>query len=492
MYSASATFLTKVKSNIRKFSWSGTITTSGGSTYTFDDDDIFSGNINRSICSQNLKIGTAYASTLSIELVLPGVSRYELYDGVIDISVSLDGALDVIPMGIFIISDASQTFDHISIKAYDYMIKLDDVNFNPSAHAYIKKPYEWLLDMCTACGVVLGSTSLEIESMPNGKRPTGYTDIVSDVKTWRDVLGYLGAYIGGFAYIGRDGKLYMGLYGSTSAETVPSSFRYTSQLSDFRTTYDGLYSVYKQDGLQEYVANTNTGGLVLDLGINPFLQFTSQTNRHDALQEIIDAWDGIYYVPYTSEMPLVPTYDPSDVLTFIDNQAGAYDLGAITEITYTIGGTMSVTCTGDNPRLAEAQDRFTKTIEGVSGEYDNTRNIGGKEFWILSTTNNTNSITVGSTEVQIAEIEWNQKTYVQDIEMLLTVDALLSATANVKIRMNVDDSEDYEMIAMESKSLKGERVFHCTNPQKITGEGTHTAKVFMTVTDVPLLVGDLE
>ena len=75
--------------------------------------------------------------------------------------------------------------------------------------------------------------------------------------------------------------------------------------------------------------------------------------------------------------------------------------------------------------------------------------------------------------------------------MLLTVDAVLSATANVEIRLNVDDSADYEMSVKESKSLIGERVFHCTNPQKVTGTGTHTAKVYMKVTDTPLLVGDL-
>ena len=151
---------------------------------------------------------------------------------------------------------------------------------------------------------------------------------------------------------------------------------------------------------------------------------------------------------------------------------------------------MRVSCSGDNPRLADAQDRFTKTIEGISNDYTNTRNIGGKDFWILSTTN-TDAITVSGTEIELTEIEWYQRTYVQDIEMLLTVDAVLSATANVVIRMNVDDDTDFEMLVTESKSLKGERVFHCTNPQKITGVGNHTAKVYMTVTDSALLVGDL-
>ena len=490
MYSASATFNTKIKSNTRSLNWSGTIT-ANGNTYTLSDDDLINGSITRSISSQNLSIGTAYAATLSLEFILPGVSRYELYNGTIEMSVSLDGASDVIPMGVYTISEALQTSDHITIKAYDNMILLDDVNISPEDMTLVQSPYVWLSQLCTACSVVLGSTSADIQALPNGSRKTGFADVVTDVKTWRDVLGYLATYLGAFAYIGRDGKLYLGTYTMTSVDTIPSSFRFSSELSDFRTTYDGIYGVYKNEGVQEYVPNTNTGGLVLDIGTNPFLQFSDETNRLNALGEIIDAWDGVYYVPYSSELPLVPTYDPGDVLTFIDNQASTYDYGAITEITYNIGGTMSVICSGDNPRLAQAQDRFSKTIAGLSAEYNNGQEVGGKDFWILHTTN-TGALTVGSTETQIAEIEYNQKTFGQEIEMVLTVDSVLSATAEVNIRLTVDDDTDLEMNVTESKSMLGERVFHCSNPQNVLGEGNHIVKAYMTVTDSPLLWSDIK
>ena len=219
-------------------------------------------------------------------------------------------------MGTFIITEALQSVGAIKITAFDSMIKFDDVNFTPAGNTNIQTPYAWLMDMCTACGVTLGNTSAEIQGLPNGNRKTGFADVMSDVSTWRDVLGYLASYLGSYAYIDRDGLLYLGKYGIISADTVPSSFRFTSSLSDFRTTYDGLYATYKDGGIQEYVSNSNTGGIVLDLGTNPFLQFTDQTNRLAALQEIIDAWDGVYYVPYSSDMPLIPIYDVGDILTF--------------------------------------------------------------------------------------------------------------------------------------------------------------------------------
>lgn len=495
MYSASATYLTILKSNIRKFAWSGSIVTVGGTTYLFDTDKdsvngkIVNGSIIRGISSQKLNIGTAYAGSLSLEVILPGVSRYELYGGTISLSCSLEGASDVVPMGIYTISEANQASDHISLKAYDDMLKFDAVNFSASLNRSIQTPYAWLNQMCAACGVTLGNTEAQIEGMANGRRKTGFADSVSDANTWRDVLSYLAAYLGGYAYIGRDGYLYIGHYESFSNDTIPATFRYSSKLSDFRTTYDGLYAIYKNDGVQEYVSNGNTGGLVLDLGTNPFLQFTNQANRLDALQEIINLWDGLYYVPYSADLPMAPIYDPGDILTFVDNQAGAYDIGAITEITYNIGGTISIKCAGDNPLLAAAQDRFTKTLEGLSSDYSTGQEVGTKTFWLLHTHDIANN-NIGSTKTLVAQIEFEQKTDVQRMGFMFDCDGDLSASAVIKVEMTVDDevvwTEEYT-----DRRLAGKIPFPHNMGQRITGKGTHIAKVYMTVTDSKLKWSEL-
>ena len=489
MYSASAEFLNLIKQKERTFIYSGSIVTVDETTYDFYGNDIRSGKVIHSICDNDkLEIGTVYASEFDCELMLD-VSRYELYNGAISLNIKLEGADDVIPMGTYIISEINQTLDKLNIKAYDDMIKFSGVKFIPTSNTSLKYPHEWIAAACTACGVTMGNTAVEIKAMPNGKRQMGYADIASDVETWRDVLGYIAAALGGYAYIGRDRKLYFGTFKGTEDDTIPANFRYSSNLSDYQTTFNGIYGVYKKDGVQEYAENENADGLILDIGANPFLQFTKTTNRINALREIINAWNGLSYVPFEANIPMNPLYDAGDVLKFTGNQA-TDDVGVITDITYTIGGQMFVKCSGANPRLAEAQDRFTKTIEGYSSEYSNTKIVGAKGFWKLSTTN-TDAITVGGTEIQLTEIEWHQSTIFQDIEMLLTIDAVLSATAKVEIRLIVDDEEDFEMHVTEDKSLIGERVFHCTNPQKIEGVGSHVAKVYMKVTDSPLLVGDL-
>lgn len=487
MYSASANFITAIKKNVRVFHWGGEI--NFNTPIVLDDDNLFSLKITKSISDNNkLSIGTVFASQLTADIRLPGVSRYALFGKEISVNVSIEGANDVIPMGIYVISEANQTVDHISIKAYDYMTKFDDITFHKSN--VLQFPYDWLTQLCLECGVTLGNTRSEITNMPNGLRKTGFADCVADVKTARDALSYLASYLGGYAHVGRDGKVYIKHYKATSDDTIPSNFRYTSGLSDFRTTYDGLYAIYKAGGVQEYVENLNSNGLILDLGTNPFLQFTEASSRQAALQEIINKWNGIYYVPFKSSMPLMPHYDAGDVLTFTGNQAGQYDYGAITQITYNMNGDMDVICSGNNPWLADAQDRFSKTVEGLSNEYSNGQEIGGKNFWMLIS-ENTTTLTAGSTKTQVAEIEWTQSTDVQKIGMMYTCEAVVSATAVVSLELSVDDEANYKFITDEEKLVLGKRRISGNCGFTIEGKGLHTAKVYLTVTDSPLLWGDL-
>ena len=488
MYRASADFNTLIKEKERTFTYSGTITTTGGATHDFVGGDMRSGKLVRSICGDSIEIGTVYASEFDCELSL-SVNRYELYGGTITLNIKIEGASDVIPMGIFTIAEVNQTSDRLQIKAYDNMVKFDAISFSAGTENSVQSPYAWLSQACLACGVTLAMTSAQIEALPNGNRKIGFADVATDVDSWRDVLRYLSAYLGSYAYIGRDGELYLGQFGSISADTIPANFRYTSGLSDYRTTYDGLYATYKDGGVQEYIPNTNSGGIILDLGINPFLQISDTANRQAALHEIIDSFNGVYYVPYSSDIPMNPLYDCGDVLTFTGNQADAYDYGAITEIVLTIGNSMHITCAGDNPILAAAQDRFTKSVAGLSEGYNNGQEVGTKNFWLLDTHTIANN-NISSTKTLVASIEFDQKTDVQRMGFMFDCDGTLSASAVVTVEITVDDEVVWTEEYTERK-LKGKRSFPHNMGQRITGKGTHIARVYMTVTDTALTWGEL-
>lgn len=492
MYTVSETFKEYIKKNTVTFAWHGEVVDKNGNSYELKPINIAqnTGKITKRCSTDKLSIGTTCAAELQTSLYL-NVSRYLLYGGVITLYFTLDEGEDTedVEMGSYNISECTQSNGQLHVLAYDNMTKFDAVKFSPALHTVVQSPYMWLVEACTACGVTLGMTKADVASLPNGSRNTGFADVVPNITSWRDVIGYLATYLGSFAYIGRDGKLYLATYTGTPVDTVTTSLRYSSDLSDFRTTYDGLYAIHKDGGMQEYVANSNTDGLVLDVGVNPFLQFRYEANRLSALREIIKSWDGVYYVPFKSNIPIMPHYDLGDVLLFTGNQASTHDYGALTEIVYSIGGRMSIACAGENPLLADAQDRFSKSVEGLSSEYSNGQEIGGKNFWLLHTPHISESLTV-STRTQVAEIEFEQTTDVQKIGFNFTCDGDLSDTALIKVEITVDDESEYTF-EVTNKYLLGTRHIPVTWGYTILGKGTHVAKVYMTVTNSPLTWGEL-
>ena len=78
MYPVSDAFMQAIKSNTRKYYWTGTITTSDKKTYEFGNEDIVKGNgyISRQCCGNSeIELGSVYAAEL-------GISRQGVHDQV--------------------------------------------------------------------------------------------------------------------------------------------------------------------------------------------------------------------------------------------------------------------------------------------------------------------------------------------------------------------------------------------------------------------------
>ena len=99
MYPVSDAFLRAVRSNIRKYYWTGTIVTKGGMTYEFGAKEIVkgSGYISRQCCgSTEIELGTVYAAEMGITL-LSDIDRYTLEDALVTLVFHLvlaDGSVE--------------------------------------------------------------------------------------------------------------------------------------------------------------------------------------------------------------------------------------------------------------------------------------------------------------------------------------------------------------------------------------------------------------
>ena len=121
MYPVSNAFLTAVKANNRKYYWTGRITTTAGTVYEFDQDDMVkgSGYITSQCCgSTEIELGTVYAAEMGISL-FSEINRYTLEDAKVELFYHLQiagGSYERIPMGIFEVSEANRKAKCLEIK----------------------------------------------------------------------------------------------------------------------------------------------------------------------------------------------------------------------------------------------------------------------------------------------------------------------------------------------------------------------------------------
>ena len=404
MYPVSDGFLRAVKSNTRKYYWTGTIVTRGGMTYEFGSKEIVkgSGYISRQCCgSTEIELGTVYAAEMGITL-LSDIDRYTLEDAQVTLVFHLvlaDGSVEDVPMGVFEVSEANRLAKCLELKAYDFMLRFDK-SFN--GFETVGTAYDFIALCCKRCKVEFTNKRAEIDAMPNGGVTLSvYTE--NDIETCRDVLFYVAQVLGGFFIINREGKLELRKYGKDPVMKVEQRHRFSSSFSDFITRYTAVSSTNKQTQIAEYYALDPDNGLTMNLGVNPLLQFGLKETREMLCRNILTDLSVIRYVPFDSDTIGNPALDPGDVLTFTGGQADEGQITCITSIRQKIGGKQSLKCVGKNPRLAQAKSRNDKNISGLLNQIEDNAKTGKIG---IHTFTNASAHEIGQTKVKLISIQF--------------------------------------------------------------------------------------
>ena len=404
MYPVSDGFLRAVKSNTRKYYWTGTIVTKAGVSYEFGAKEIVkgSGYITKQCCgSTEIELGTVYAAEMGITL-LSDIDRYTLEDALVSLVFHLvlaDGSVEDVPMGIFEVSEANRLAKCLELKAYDFMLRFDR-SFN--GFETVGTAYDFIALCCKMCRVELAHKRAEIDAMPNGGVTLSvYTE--NDIETCRDVLFYVAQVLGGFFIINREGKLELRKYGKDPVMKVEQRHRFSSSFSDFITRYTAVSSTNKQTQIAEYYALDPDNGLTMNLGVNPLLQFGLKETREMLCRNILADLSVIRYVPFDSDTIGNPALDPGDVLTFAGGQADEGQITCITSIRQKIGGRQSLKCVGKNPRLAQAKSRNDKNISGLLNQIEDNAKTGKIG---IHTFTNASAHEIGQTKVKLVSIQF--------------------------------------------------------------------------------------
>lgn len=408
MYAVSEKYIDKITSQSATTNWYGTVKSSSGMIYSFDSSNIIegSGKITREICTgDDIEIGTTCAAELDIDLLLPKVDRYDLYNGTISLFFQLkldDGSWETVPVGYFMISEPPERSQNVvSIHAYDAMLK-----FNKDFGIILTGvPYYLLNYACNACGVELGSTQSDIANYANGTVET-YTYGESEVYTYRDFIGYIASYLCCYAYIGADGKLYLKPYSMKPVRDIPSSWRYEYIPQDYEAYYTTLTSYFEVSGETE-TTSLRAGGLTYELGSNPLIQFNADAVRKSVLSNILSTLAGVSYTPFSAKVPCDPALTIGDVLNFTGNHAVDGKLSTITKQVITINGGMELSCAGSNPNLNVMTEK-EKAIQTAS----KNSNKDGMYYYDYT---NSESISIGDGEtasVVLFNYTTNKETHV--------------------------------------------------------------------------------
>ena len=425
MFEVSEKFKNAVRQNTRKYEWSGSITTKAGKIYTFGAKDIVkgSGYIKWQCCSNTeIELGTVYAAELGISL-FSEIDRYTLEDAVIRMYYSLtllDGTVEIIPMGVFEITEANRKVRTLEIKAYDYMLRFEkSLKLDSSSGT----PYQFLKVACEACKVEMAQTVAEINALPNGKTTLGvYAD--NDMETFRDLIFYVAQVLGCFCQIDRYGKLVLKQYGNTSVWNVPQTERFDSSYSDFVTRYTAVSSTNQISQIAEYIAMEKDDGLTMNLGVNPLMQFGLMSVREKMLREILTALQKVNYVPFDSSTIGNPALEVGDVLKFSGGHADETKISCITSIECKINGKMALKCVGKNPRLASAKSKNDKNITGLINSVESGKTI-------IYNFVNVSPFVIGQSLTNVMDIDFTateETTAAFQCEMLLEVDESSEST----------------------------------------------------------------
>lgn len=499
-------------------SWYGTITLKSGSSLPFDMSNIndASGELTMRCSSDSaIDLGGGYAAELRMGLKNLYIDRYLLIDAVIGLYAAyiqniqyetwedvggytfdqigdytwFDIDADIyyrVPMGLYTIKEAMRTADCIKITAYDNMIKLDKdlpVSFTEAN----RTPYQWLALIGTDCGIEVGMTKQEVRRLPNGNRALDFANVNTEVKTYRDMVIQLAMACGAVAVIGRDGKLKLRTYNLDVADEVGASFRYSSEFSDYQVYYTGLYATYQDEGLTEYFRNTTEQqdtGLAIDLGVNSFMQITTESKRKAAAQAIINIMKNLQYVPFNVNMPFNPAYEPMDILKFYDNQAQREDITPITKIAFRINDKMAITCGGANPAITEFITRQSKAIERASSD-----SYASDLFWMVmdnAPPENAVVISAKNTPTKIGEVLFYASKNKSMLSIAYTATFMLNITTLVRVKIYVDDELIY---ATQENLWPNENRLTATTGYELDGKGSHSVSVYLEIDDSTLDVG---
>lgn len=487
MYTGSADFQTANSKPIQKQRITGTV-----NAVPFTAAHILTGSLtitNQCSDSSDTKIGAVYISKLQVtflpNLPIPA-SSWKNRKIVVNFGLCIDEEHDTwedFQLGVWYVSEANITLNGIAVTAYDVMSRFDKPL--PASYVMSGQVAQIARAVCEACNVGFGMTDLEAAVLPNGTRPLGLY-IPNDCVTYRDVLYWLSATVGGFATINRLGKLVFRAYENIELPpqvSISDTKRVTgARFSDFATDF-GSIVFDNEDGTQQRIGAQGVGATYY-AGFNPFAQFGTEEARTVLRTNIFLSVKSMQYTPFNVSLMSAPIYELGDPVEFTGGIVYGNDkIGVVQSITYKAGQGVQISGFGADPALQDVQTASEKANSAASRAQQNSE-IVYKDY-----TNITPIAVAGGDPVQVVEINFttNKKTDVEMWHEIQVTPDLSGSSMTVEAVYYLDgvelDRKPVETYTDEGKHLLGLHYF-----RNIEESGSHKWEVYLETTGGDLAI----
>lgn len=412
---------TEAKTDLQSYTIIGTI-----GSLDFDNDNILKGSLviaNQCSDFSTFNLGGVYIGQMSCTFIGINIPRNEWIGKEITLSVKINN-VQTIPVGVFYVDKAEHTKGMTNVKAYDAMTRFDKALDNTST--LNDSPYTILNWICTQCGVTLGMTENEVESLPNGDE-TLFLARIGDIETYRDLLYWVSQTLGGFATIDRSGHLVVRTYHDVVDDSINYDVRFnTSQYGDEIVSFSGFYWTNEETGDMEYEHSTPDNGYAVSLGINPFFQ---SAMRALYIDDILATLGRISYNACSVTIPFGIHYDLGDVLKFPNGMGSSTNKFCVMGYTWTYYGGYKITS------IAVPKTSKSKTDKNVTALM-RSGDSGKIQYYLIS---NIRDIDVGDGETKdIIDIY-----FAAQKETIVIMDVEL----HCEVETTVDNDDYYDAVA---------------------------------------------
>lgn len=315
----------------------------------FDDDHIISIELDDTVNpTDSITLGSVASAKLNVSLYDKNNVKYNDKKVIVEIGLDIEGDVAYAKLGEFTVDDVSRDRDMVELTCFDNMTKMEKPYL--STLTYPAPINQIAHEIAQLAGVTLKATL-----------PNTFIDNVLEGYTYRQAIGFIASYMGGFAKFNADGELEIRTYADTNETVTPDNYM------DLQTPDNEFFvgriscTVPTKDGDVELVAGDGGTGI----------HFTNPLMTQSRLNAIWDDLKYLTYMPYEMRWQGNPLLFAGDKVAIVDTKDNTYSTLVMQQrLRYTGGLTATTSAKGQSETAQEFDFKgsLTERIERLEEE----------------------------------------------------------------------------------------------------------------------------